>query len=85
MCRQFVNAALSLQLLRTLFRSRSRVLYLLLRVSQTVLQRNPEASAIEEGVISGEQMLMSNQQSTELAEPSIGVFGKFSWVLPHIW
>lgn len=35
-------------------------------------QRNPEASDIEEGTVSGEQVFMTNQQSAELAEPGIG-------------
>ena len=35
-------------------------------------ERNPEAGEIEEGAIGGEQMLVTNQQAAELAEPGIG-------------
>jgi hypothetical protein len=37
-----------------------------------VSQGNPEASEIEEGAVSGEQMLITDQQSSELTEPRIG-------------
>src|SRR6266852_2593412 len=37
-------------------------------------QRNPEAGQIEEGAVGGEQMLMTNQQSSELTEPGVGSF-----------
>ena len=37
-------------------------------------QRNPEAGNVEEGAISGEQMLMTHQQSSELAKPGVGSF-----------
>src|SRR5229473_961207 len=37
-------------------------------------QRNPEAGQLEEGAVGGEQMLMTNQQSSELTEPGVGSF-----------
>src|SRR5271165_3493468 len=42
------------------------------RVSRTSPESDPEASEIEEGTVRGEQMLMTNQQSAELAEPCVG-------------
>jgi hypothetical protein len=36
------------------------------------LQRDPEASEIEEGPVDGEEMFMTNQQSAELSKPCIG-------------
>src|SRR6202521_2784369 len=35
-------------------------------------QGNPEASEIEEGAVSGEQMLMTDQQASELTKPRMG-------------
>ena len=35
-------------------------------------QCNPETSKIEEGVIGGEQMLMTHKQSAELTKPRVG-------------
>src|SRR5581483_1277613 len=43
-----------------------------LRVSKIPPKRDPEASEVEESVIGGEQMLMTNQQATELPEPGVG-------------
>src|SRR5208282_1570804 len=37
-------------------------------------QRNPEAGNVEESAISGEQMLITHQQSSELAKPGVGSF-----------
>jgi hypothetical protein len=37
-----------------------------------VSQGNPEAGEIEEGAVSGEQMFMTDQQSSELTEPGVG-------------
>ena len=37
-------------------------------------QGNPEAREVEEGAISGEQMLMTDQQASELAKPGVGSF-----------
>src|SRR6266571_5072166 len=37
-------------------------------------QGNPEAREIEEGSISGEQMFMTDQQSSELSKPGVGSF-----------
>jgi hypothetical protein len=37
-----------------------------------VSQGNPEASEIEEGAVSGEQMLMTDQQASELTKPCVG-------------
>jgi hypothetical protein len=34
----------------------------------------PEAGEVKEGVVDGEQMLVTNQQSAELPEPCIGSF-----------
>jgi hypothetical protein len=39
-----------------------------------VSQGNPEAGDIEEGAISGEQMLMAHQQSSELSQPGVSSF-----------
>jgi hypothetical protein len=39
-----------------------------------VSQGNPEAREVEEGSISGEQMLMTDQQASELAKPGVGSF-----------
>ena len=44
------------------------------RISSTVPQGNPGASEIEEGALSGEQMLMTDQQAWELAKPGVGSF-----------
>ena len=35
-------------------------------------QGNPEAREVEEGAVSGEQMLMTNQQPTKLTKPGVG-------------
>jgi len=35
---------------------------------------DPEAGEVKEGVVNGEQMLVTNQQSAELPEPRIGSF-----------
>src|SRR5271157_2660936 len=46
-----------------------------LRLSSTLQippERNPEASKVEESAVGGEQMLMTNQQATELTEPRVG-------------
>jgi len=37
-------------------------------------ERYPEAREVKEGVVNGEQMLVTNQQSAELPEPRIGSF-----------
>jgi len=42
------------------------------RVSRIPPHRDPEAGEVEEGVVGGEQMLMTNQQAAELAEPGVG-------------
>src|ERR1700680_3192010 len=42
--------------------------------SQNVSQGNPEAGEIEEGAVSGEQMLMTKQQPAELTQPGISSF-----------
>jgi hypothetical protein len=39
-----------------------------------VSQGNPEAREVEKGAISGEQILMTDQQSSELAKPGVGSF-----------
>jgi hypothetical protein len=39
-----------------------------------VSQRNPEAGNLEESAISGERMLMTHQQSSELAKTGVGWF-----------
>jgi len=39
-----------------------------------VSQGNPEAREVEEGAISGEQILMTDQQASELAKPGVGSF-----------
>src|SRR5581483_6994663 len=48
------------------------ILSVLQRVSKIPPQRDPEASEVEESVVGGDQMLMTNQQSAELAEPGVG-------------
>jgi hypothetical protein len=48
------------------------VLILLEHVSKTPPERDPEAGQVEEGVIDGEQMLMTDQESAKLSEPGIG-------------
>jgi len=35
---------------------------------------DPEAGEVKEGVVNGEQMLVTNQQSAKLPEPCIGSF-----------
>src|SRR5664280_1410284 len=47
---------------------------LLERVSKIPSESNPEAGEVEEGIVSGEQMLMTHQQAAELSEPGIGSF-----------
>jgi hypothetical protein len=49
-----------------------------------VPQRNSEASEIEESVVGGESMFMTNQQSPELTEPGIGsLYDPAAFVTPH--
>ena len=43
------------------------------RISSTVPQGNPGASEIEEGALSGEQMLMTDQQASELTKSCVGL------------
>src|SRR5271157_5420347 len=42
------------------------------RVSKIPPERDPEASEVEEAVVDGEQMLMTNQQPTKLSKPRVG-------------
>src|SRR5664280_3614908 len=42
------------------------------RVSKIPPESNPEAGEVEEGIVSGEQMLMTHQQAAELSEPRVG-------------
>lgn len=46
--------------------------FILERVSKMPPQRDPEAGQVEEGVVDGEQILMTNQESAKLSEPGIG-------------
>src|SRR5271166_238458 len=45
-----------------------------LRVSRIPPQRDPEAGEVEEGVVGGEQIVMTNQQAAELPQPGVGSF-----------
>jgi len=53
---------------------RSRTDNLLELVSKMPPERYPEAREVKEGVVNGEQMFVTNQQSAELPEPCIGSF-----------
>jgi len=43
-------------------------------VSKMPPECDPEAGEVKEGVVNGEQMLVTNQQSAKLPEPCIGSF-----------
>jgi len=66
----------------TLFPFLSQKSYLVLCGKRGAGQGNPEASQIEEGAVSGEEMLMTDQQASELTEPRIGSLHNLAAFVP---